>query len=274
MGLGDFRTAGALRAHWARLELAAIGCNLFAFVIVNYWIYASRSEYYVLHPLEAAADPPTISKAITDPAIGVPFHFWICLSAVLLALGTLPVGALYVRTARELPQACWRTRGIIRILSPLALISQLAACTGMAILSTWRGPDHGDGHMIGSYIFFASQIAAILCVGLMCSAIARDAEAGRVLRRFSLLHPAMCRVRGAFALAAVFLALLYVVLFLVKGFDFQFGYDVLYQLYVWVEPLAISCFLAVLASYSFELAAAGGAINPSRRLPSAEPMPD
>lgn len=263
-------TAGGRRS-FAPVIVAtgALALLSFVIVVVNYWIYRARADFIALHPAFSAEQPPTISKAITDPSIGEPFAVWISISAVALAAGVIPLAWLHYRSAGVLPPG--RPRRVLEILAVAMCLSQFASCVGMVILANWRGPDHGDGHMFGSYIFFASQTLVVLLVAVSCHLAGkyhREQAAGGPFAR-------LVRFRGRLATLSVALAALFIALFVTKGFDFEYGYALMYQVYVLSEPVAITCYLLVIATYYPELVAMARPLSGSSRpILSASQTPD
>lgn len=268
---GDDPTASG-RTNVAPLIVATGALVLLSFVIVvvNYWIYRARADFIALHPAFSVEQPPTISKAITDPSIGEPFAFWITISAVALAAGVIPLAWLHYSSAGVLPPG--RPRRVLESLAVAMGLSQFASCAGMAILANWRGPDHGDGHMIGSYVFFGFQTLVVLVVAVSCHLAGRHHRqklaAGGPFTR-------LVRFRGRLATLSVVLAALFIALFVAKGFDFEYGYTLMYQVYVLSEPVAITCYLLVIATYYPELIAMARPLSGSSRpLLSASRTPD
>jgi hypothetical protein len=185
----------------------------------------------------------------------------------------LPILWLYERSARSLPAG--QTRRIVATGIRLAVGSQVVACVGMVMLSHYRSPGHGDEHMMGSYIFFSAQALAVLWVGVICRAIARDEDAASRLGRPGLINPRMSRVRSRLAFFSVGLAFAFLALYVAKGFEFEYGYDAMYLAYVLSEPALISCFLLVFATYYPELLLAARYVTAASRRPtSAWQMPE
>lgn len=252
--------------------LAATLCVLpmsFVIIVVNYWIYRARADFIRLHPDYYAVEPPTISRAISDPAIGEPFAFWIAISAALLVVGVLPVCWLYFRSGLALPASSVRARRVLLTLPALAFVCQCAAAVGMVMLSSYRFPDFHDEHMLGSYVFFAGQAVVVMLAGFMCTAIARDPAAARALRDGAYIDPRVSRFRGPAAFAGVGLALAYLGLFALKEVELPVLGTAIYWTYVLAEPTLISYFLAVLATYVWDVFRAVSGIRTASRRPFA-----
>ncbi|WP_425052567.1 hypothetical protein [Psychromarinibacter sp. S121] len=241
-------------APWvAGLSLLA---NTFVVVTVNLNIYKARADFIEAHPEYVANQPPTISRALSDPAIGDGFAFWIAISAVLLFLG---VCGLIATFATALPAVrAVSSRGARRLTTTLCLVPpmQLAACVGMVMLSQYTFPHHNEAHMMGSYIFFASQAATVLTGLLLSRAIAKDQPMARAMADVGVYSAGANRVRLWVGMASVVLVLSYLVLFVVKDFDLGAWEPLVYLIYVSTEPLCISSFLLFVLLYNADLARA------------------
>lgn len=233
----------------SKLRRAAILAPMtFVIIVVNYWIYRVRADFIDRHPLIAARKPPTISRAISDPAIGEPFAFWISLSAILLVAAFIPICRLYWRSGIAMATTEPKTGAILKLGAAALLAGQFITAIGMVILSHYTFPDFHREHMIGSFIFFIGQSVSIGLVGCMCWRIAFGKAARRILPRSQTLDPTVSRIRAPLALAVVGAALLYLLLFVLKGLDLPFS-GAIYQAYVILEPALISLFLAVLSTF-------------------------
>jgi hypothetical protein len=245
------RRGAAWTFVWAVSTLAA---NSFVIVVVNYWIYRARFDFIALHPEYVAEKPPTISRAISDPLIGEPFAFWIGLSAIVLAFGVISLGLLYIRSARVIGTINRRAAFIIIVTTFFGVASQLASSTGMIMLSRYTFFNNHDLHMIGSYMFFSGQTLLILIFGCLNLWMARRPEINGMLEGAHLLNPALTRIRAYWGPAVTAFAVVFLLLFFLKGFEFSFGNEELYLAYVLSEPAAISGYLSFLALYLIDLA--------------------
>ncbi|MEP2533048.1 hypothetical protein [Shimia sp.] len=211
-------------------------CTLIVVSVVNYLIYTARWDFALLHPAYVASQPPTISRAISDPIVGDPFAVWMLICAPILWIGVL----LMIMTMwRGLRQNHGSGDGLkmVKNLSILVIFLQALASSGMIILSQYRFPDHDEMHMFGSYLFFFSQAFVVFSGELLSRAYDRLPPNSR------LMLPAFCKLRRIAILGPIILSAVYLGLFI--GKDFVSGpirYVVL-QAYVSIELLLISSFL-------------------------------
>ncbi len=247
------REARDAPASFAALCWLAVVCNLTALVSVVYWIFTARAEYIARHPELVAIDPPTISRAISDPLIGEPFAIWVTSAGLMLAFGVLMNILVYLRAARHLEAPTGYTRLVVAFVMPACVLLQFASGIGMHTLSAFRFPNHNDTHMVGSYIFFVSQIFVVLCGVLICDAALRDRVSGDRMRALGMSGPRMLRIRRAFGLFCFALTAAYFTLFKLKNVEFGAWNDLVYLAYVSTEPAVITCFLLFLALFQTDI---------------------
>lgn len=238
-----------LRLH-RLLHLPALGVVLVPAIVVPSILWA-RIAFHHRHP---DADPSiylTISRAISDPAVGEPFAFWVTLAAVLLWPATHLLFWMFVvrHPAREAIGTA-RDR-LARALFAAMSIAMTMTCVGMVILSRWRlgGSlyDH-DMHMVGSYVFFAGQASAIFVVALYHAVIAPAPHPSDATAFF----PVRWRARVGFAVVG--LAAFYGVIFHVKSLDFGAASHWVVAAYVELETILIIVFLVYLALFYVDVA--------------------
>jgi len=239
---------------WLIAVLAgAIAANMFAVVTVNYWIYYARAAFMAAHPDYVAVQPPTISRAIADPAIGVPFAFWVSLSGVALIFGVLCLVLVQLRALPSLPFATAAQRRVM-LLTCLALAPmQALSALGMYLLSNYRFPDGHDLHMIGSYVFFVAQALVIVLGLVQCSVLLRSQATMDRLESLGLLARRSVAWRWWSGFGSIGLVLAYLVLFVLKDVDFGVANGAVYASYVTVEPMVISSFLLFLTLFQTDL---------------------
>jgi len=230
-----------------------VAANLFSIVTVNYWIYHARFVFIGRHPDYVAEQPPTISRAISDPLVGEPFAFWITVCAVLLILGVSGLVVVYLRIARDLPRGTARVRRAFRVCAVAVLLGQVSASVGMYMLSNFRFPDHHEMHMQGSYIFFVSEALVILIGTVFCVLLLRNWTDLASLETDGLMRRGTIRFRRFFGFAVVGMGVLYLVLFKVKNIDLHSANTLIYATYVTVEPMLISAFLFFLALFQTDI---------------------
>ena len=230
-------------ARHARLSAAGI---LAVPAIVVPAVLWARITFHLRHPDVDPSIYLTISRAISDPAVGEPFAFWVTLAAVILWPSTHLI--LWMFAARHPPRgALGRTRDrLARTLFAVMSVAMTATCVGMVLLSRWRlgsTPAEHHMHMVGSYVFFAGQATTILLAALYHTLIApvphpTDATA---------FFPARWRARLGYAVVAA--AALYGVIFHVKSMDFGAASSFVVAAYVELETILIIVFLAYLALF-------------------------
>ncbi|MXN64634.1 hypothetical protein GR183_06935 [Stappia sp. GBMRC 2046] len=243
---------------WAKPKQALMLALLFfpmtfVTVTVNYWIYRARSEYIERHPDLAARKPPTISRAISDPAIGEPFAFWISTSAVFTVLAMIPVAWLYWRSARAIDAGSPGTRRVLNLSALLLVMLQATAAVGMVILSQYTFPSFNEQHMLGSYTFFISQSLAVLVMGFACGCIALQKPVTDALAEKRGVNPRISRLRAPLAVACFAAALAYLGLFVLKDAGLGAARPLVYRAYVLLEPTLISAYLVVFGTYYIDL---------------------
>lgn len=173
--------------------------------------------------------------------------------AAVLIVAAVPIAWLYWRAAMALPPHLAGLKRLLLVCVAAALAAHFVGSTGMGILSAYRGPDFGDMHMVGSYLFFVSETLAMLVVAGLNWHLARDPQARAALEEGGWLSPRAAWLRGRLAAASVVVACIFMGLFLWKDLDIAFLYDEIYLVYVLSEPAMISFFLVIFATYYPEL---------------------
>lgn len=208
----------------------------------------ARETFLDLHP-GYADDPPTISRALSEPLVGGPFHNMIILVTVLLAVAVPFIIVSYWQSASRARIGVLR-RGLIRVGIGLALVSQITAVVGMNMLTVNSLGSENGLHMLGSYIFFASQVVAIAIAATLCRSLVGHAAG-------SWLLPSMQRFRFPMGMAVLGLTLVYLGLFIGKDHNSLFPEYAVQVVYVQCEVLVISAFMLFLATYGIDLWALG-----------------
>ncbi len=251
----------ALRSFADRLSwLPAIGIASVPVIVVPAILWA-RITFHALHP---DADPKiylTISRAISDPAVGEPFAFWITLAAAILWVSVHAILFMFI-AEHPRPPAIGVTRDrIARGLWPVMWIAMTATCVGMVMLSHFRfGSTTGENrlHMTGSYVFFAGQATTILIAAIYHSLVAPARAAID-----TAFFPARWRARAGYAVVAA--AVLYGVFFRIKSMDFGPATRWIVSIYVELETVLILVFLTYLAAFFVDVSR----FTRSRRAPRA-----
>ncbi|WP_412553085.1 hypothetical protein [Shimia sp. MIT1388] len=224
--------------------LVALITTSFVTVVVNVQMYSARWKFAAFYPEKAADRPSTISESIADPRIGEPFADWLLLSAPLLFVG---VSCLIVSTWWALKLGGQVTLKIT-LVTWILITLQAMASVGMVILSQYRFPDFRDQHMAGSYLFFFSQAFVVVAGEILSRAYAGLGAEGQVAGR--IWSPRFARWRRRFVWVPIVLGLVYLCLFLGKGYAPEaLRYEV-YWAYVSTELFLLSSFLFYMMSYA------------------------
>lgn len=239
----------------ARAAVLALVANVFAIGAVTFWIYYARMLFGALRPDYVAVQPPTISRAISEPTVGEPFSFWITVSAIFLGLGVFCLGSFYRRVSHWLTSPSRYLARLLAVGIPVIVFLQTMAGVGMYILSTYRFPDFNQVHMVGSYLFFLSQAMVIVVATMLSSALLRDQASLQELQTAGLMSKPMIRIRLRAGQIAIVLMVVYILLFKVKDLDLNVMNDTIYIAYTTVEPVLITAFLVVLGLFQTDLLA-------------------
>jgi hypothetical protein len=238
-------TPTRLRSLAARLSwLPAIGIASVPVLVVPAILWA-RITYHALHP---DADPNvylTISRAISDPAVGEPFAFWITVAAVILWTSVHAILWMFIAEHPRPPAIGVGRDRVARGLWPVMWVAMTATCVGMVMLSNFRfGTTTGENrlHMIGSYVFFAGQAATILLAAIYHSLVGPARAAVE-----TSFFPARWRARAGYAVVVA--AVLYGVFFQMKSMDLGPATRWVVSIYVELETVLILVFLTYLAAY-------------------------
>ncbi|MDV4146175.1 MULTISPECIES: Frag1/DRAM/Sfk1 family protein [Shimia] len=231
----------------ARLIALAMVATGFVIVAVNVLIYWARALYAVNHPEYVALQPATISQTLSDAYIGPFFATWMLVCAPILFLGVaLLVWAAWVEFRRSKLGTAPEMRRI-QILSGLVVLLQAGASVGMVMLSHFRFPDNHVLHMQGSYLFFFSQAFVIVVGEMLSRAYARQPDGA------SFLSDAGARLRRWYVWVPIGLGVLYLSLFVLKGYDLGAIYDAAYLTYTLTEPVLLTSFLGYVLTYHFDM---------------------
>ncbi|MGR3714481.1 MAG: hypothetical protein ACU0A6_15325 [Shimia sp.] len=239
-------SAGMTRPARATAIGLAVSVVFTTFVVwmVNALIYVARWDFSAFHPERVVNKPPTISRAIEDPRIGVPFAEWMAICAPVLLAGVALLVWYAWSELRRNGSADGATLRRIARFSVVLVLLQAMASVGMIILSHYRFPDHHGMHMAGSYLFFFSQALVVFTGQLLSNAYGRLPPEGRVIL------PVMVRFRRAYIWVPVALAFVYLGCFVLKDFDLGALKSPLYVVYTSTEPVLLSSFLFYVFSYA------------------------
>ncbi len=213
-----------------------IAANLLVIVIVNYSIYWARFAFQRDYPEATAHTIPTISGALSKPSIGVPFAFWVTLSAAVLFIGTM---VLIWSWLRALPPGARGPRSVLLLAIPV----QAVACIGMVVLSNFTFPDYRDEHMAGSYMFFVGQSIVVLFGLILARLFIRRADQAAPLIAQRVLDPGANRMRAVLGAVIMAMVIGYLALFIGKDMVSPEIKDSVVWAYVNLESLCITAFL-------------------------------
>jgi len=197
-------------------------------------------------------DPPTISLAISDPAIGGIFANIILVIAALILMALPMILWAYLSAIDRLPL----TRGrklLMQGLLAFFFLGQLTASSGMVLTTQYTFSNGHDLHMLGSYIFFASQALALLAAAILCRMLLHHQQEAGIGAEVWPFRPGMHRFRFRFAWLMVFLAVCFGVLFVIKDWPLPVSVDVVQILYTQSEVLVIASYVLFFGSYSIDI---------------------
>lgn len=242
--------AKAGKARAAAAILAAAPAALVPAIEIPLVLW-TRREFIVHHP-DYADDPPTISRAISDPVIGSTFGDMILLiTALIAAAAPLILAAYWLTFARAPLDRSGRAAAYVAV-ATLGML-QFAASAGMVLTTQFTFATNHDLHMLGSYIFFAFQAAAILLATAMCSTILRLRKTHGLPSSHFYLMPRMQRIRIRLGLAVVGLSAAYGVLFAIKDWPLPASRYAVQIIYTQCEVLTIASFVLFLGSYAVDI---------------------
>lgn len=242
-------------------RLAAVAAVIVPVVLIPALVW-TRETFLALNP-SYVLDPPTISRAISDPRVGEPFGWLILLITVLLCFAVPLILISYWQSASKLRHSS-RARWMLRLGVMAAALSEVAALVGLNILTTNTFAVDGDLHMLGSYIFFAAQVLVIAIGAMLCRSLVNRAADG-------WLMPSMQRLRFPMGMAVLALTLVYLGLFVGKDHNTLFPQYAVQLVYVQCEVLVLSCFMLFLATYGVDLWALG---KPRSQAELPGPLPE
>lgn len=211
----------------------------------------ARSTFLALHP-DYVDEPPTISRAINDPSIGVPFAD-LHLVINFLILIVMPV----LMWAYAL--AIWRlrlTRGervFMYVLLVLVFVFQIIASAGVVVTTQYTFDTNDHLHMLGSYFFFAFQALTVLVAATLCRLLLVRQQRTDIPDEDWQFRPFMHRFRFRFALFITALAVFYGVVFLIKDWTLPINDYAVHVIYTQSEVLIVSCFVLFLGSYAVDI---------------------
>ena len=211
----------------------------------------ARATFLAMHP-DYLDDPPTISRAINDPSVGVPFADLILVITALI-MTALPIMLLsYARAISRLHLSPSR-RNMLYGLLFLFFVFQITASTGMVITTQYSFDIDHDLHMLGSYMFFCFQATTILVAAVLCHILLRHQTRHAIPDHEWQFRASMHRFRVRFAMVVVGLAALYGIFYVAKDYEWPISPYVVRVIYTQSEVIVIASFVVFLGSYSLDI---------------------
>jgi hypothetical protein len=152
-------------------------------------IFWAHAENYSRHADIYAMQPPTVSRALIEPAIAAPFAWFMIIGAAFLAVAVTQIAralADALHHAEDLPRSSW-------MLLRLMVACEAVAIAGMIVLSQFVGEGHALIHDAGSYMLFFGHAIAITGLGVLIRRLLASKRAIPAVRLLSG-HPIHARV--------------------------------------------------------------------------------
>ena len=186
------------RATYAIASLLAAPILLQPLVVILS-VFWARYESVLRHPDLAARNPPTVSRAIVDPAIGDPFANLMLICFAMLLYSVWRIGAAFYRPG--LSQK-------LRTVWIAILFCEFVAAIGMVVLSQYTGAVSDSLHLLGSYMLFFGHGVGIPLSGIFILMDRKSrqpalAEIGRLapLPYYPKVHPQLAHCVALCALS-------------------------------------------------------------------------
>ncbi len=235
----------------ALMMALSIAFTGFVIAAVNILIYHARILFGQLNPGVVANRPPTISLAISDPAVGEPFANWMLICAPLLFVGVaFLILSAWIELQKGGGAGSSREQRIIGALCLFVVVLQGFASVGMVTLSQFRFPHFAAYHMKGSYLFFFSQAFVVVFGEFLSRRFAR-LPVDRVL-----ITAPSARFRRKYVWVPIALGFVYLALFILKDVDFGTLNPKIYIGYTSTEPMLLTSFLVYVLTYHVDMLSA------------------
>ncbi len=201
---------------------------------------------------DSLEDPPTISLAISDPAIGGIFADVILVVAAL-TLMALPMILLVYLTAIDRLPVSHGLRRLMWALLGFFFIGQLTASAGMVLTTQYTFSNGHDLHMLGSYIFFPAQALALLAAAILCRILLHQQQQFAIGAEAWPFRAGMHSFRFRFSFLMVFLAVVFGMLFAIKEWPLPVPSAVVMIIYTQSEVLVVACYVLFFGSYALDI---------------------
>jgi hypothetical protein len=166
-----FTTGGLARiiAPWIRARTAPA---LFGATIPSGSIIWAHIENFSRRAEAYTEMPPTVSRAIVDPAIARPFAILMIAGAFFLTIAVVQIAraiAACLRKSLASPASSWWLLYVM-------VSCELMAIVGMVVLSQFTGDHDPLLHDAGSYMLFFGHAIAITGLGILIRRLLEDRE--------------------------------------------------------------------------------------------------
>lgn len=211
----------------------------------------ARATFLSMHP-DYMDDPPTISRAINDPSVGLPFAdvILVITAMVMMALPLLLLA--YALAISRLDISPARRRLMYGLLF-LFFAFQIIASTGMVITTQYTFATGHDLHMLGSYIFFSFQAVTTLVAATLCRLLLHHQREHDIPDHEWQFRPAMHRFRVRFAMLVVVLAFAFGILFVLKDYKLPVSAYLVQLFFTQTEVIVIASFVVFFGSYCVDI---------------------
>lgn len=244
MGKGaDMMAGDNARSRWNVAMCFGAALALFSCFVVTYRIYTARWWFIDIRP--DYGEPPTISRAIVEAEIRVPFAFWITISGVCLVISVVILSYYYRRVSAKIGLQNLATRLCLNIGLPLAIALQIVSAWGMYTLSVNSLFAQNGMHMLGSYAFFAAQAAVVLIYAIWNGVLLQELSRTQSPHADKLLSWRWVRLRLAACVIAVGMTVTYLGLFMAKQGKSFAEAPALIWAYTGMEVSVITAFLII-----------------------------
>jgi|GEM_PF-5522198 len=211
----------------------------------------ARASFLAMYP-DYMDDPPTVSRAINEPSLGIPFaDLNLVITACIMMV--LPIVLLSYALAVSRLKLSPARRNTMYGLMLLFVAFQVAASTGVVITTQYTFDIDHDMHMLGSYVFFFFQAVTIMVAATLCRVLLHHQTKAAIPDHEWHFPPGMHRFRFRFALLIVALALLFGVLFVIKDHALPVSAYAVQVMYTQTEVIVITCFVLFLGSYGVDI---------------------
>jgi hypothetical protein len=168
-------------APWVRVRTAPA---LLGATIPSGSIIWAHIENISRHAKAYAEMPPTVSRAIVDPAIAGPFAILMIAGALFLTVAVTQIARTLAMCLRKSPQTVRSSWWLLYIMAAC----ELMAIAGMVVLSQFTGEHHAILHDTGSYMLFFGHAIAITSLGVLIRRMLSGEDRSRVPAVAELAH--------------------------------------------------------------------------------------